>query len=860
MGRKKKASDVCLGFLRIHSSVTAGRHRMSGEVRPPAGQPVATGGGARCWGSTALEPGHNRTRDYWWTFRGIHVDPGAPFSNDELAGMRDWLVRSHDDRASEAGGDPAESSAPSHAGAMEDWEKATDWGIMYAPPAPDKTGVEGATDLIIASKTATGEEESVASLSIMLLLCVLGATILLGSWLKSRGVTWLHQAGAALLLGIAGGVALLAQASTLGTSDLGDWLVRYGDYLVFDTEFFFLFLLPPIIFESGYALNGEAFFRNLGKIAYFAFPGTLLGAASFGVGMFALGAIGASHAFKFSNAMMFGSIIGATDPVSVLAIFTDLGVEENLFAVVFGESVLNDAVAVVLYRAFSGMGEHFSMTQLARAGGTFVRVFVGSTAIGVGTGLASALFFKRFNLAGGDGAACKNVKGRAGVHNEKGEKGERDEKASVSVGIGSPGPKSGQGGGGGGDGKNVVGKDKKGTGGRKGTGDPEEAVRGAVLEASVVALFPWIAYMAAEAARLVGIVSILFCGIVMGHYTRRNLSAGGRALTMGAFGLMAQLSETFVFIYIGASVFLALPKYFSTAVWAVAMCFASRYVAVFPGVSLINAHTGTELAARRARAEVGANAPTPAGSSPGGEQTCTGILRARAASAVEHSLASVFHSGGPMPGNHARMLWFSGLRGAMAFALALEAAATRGDDGRAILTGVLGAVVFTTLVVGGLTTRALAWLGISTREGGGQGRRTVGSVQTSVGQLSRSGSLGSGSASAMERGGVGEDRPRGGGGPGDRFSDDRSSSDDDDAEAGTRALVTSGRSDGGTHHRGSNQRSAGGGSRGNLADVSAPVRVSSAEDVDYMEHARTIDEQYLTPLFTLQEGDRDGAS
>ena len=83
---------------------------------------------------------------------------------------------------------------------------------------------------------------------------------------------------------------------------------------------------------------------------------------------------------------------------------------------------------------------------------------------------------------------------------------------------------------------------------------------------------------------------------------------------------------------------------------------------------------------------------------------------------------------------------------------------------------------------------------------------------------------------------------------------------DDDAEAGTRALVTSGRSDGGTHHRGSNQRSAGGGSRGNLADVSAPVRVSSAEDVDYMEHARTIDEQYLTPLFTLQEGDRDGAN
>ena len=61
------------------------------------------------------------------------------------------------------------------------------------------------------------------------------------------------------------------------------------------------------------------------------------------------------------------SLVGATDPVSVLAIFTDLGVEENLFAVVFGESVLNDAVAVVLYRAFSGMGETFSVRALARA-------------------------------------------------------------------------------------------------------------------------------------------------------------------------------------------------------------------------------------------------------------------------------------------------------------------------------------------------------------------------------------------------------------------------------------------------------------------------------------------------------------
>ena len=481
------------------------------------------------------------------------------------------------------------------------------------------TGVEGATDLIIASKTATGEEESVASLSIMLLLCVLGFTILLGSWLKSRGVTWLHQAGAALLLGMAGGLALVVQASKGNLTE--DWLVRYGDYLVFDTEFFFLFLLPPIIFESGYALNGEAFFRNLGKIVYFAFPGTLLGAVTFGLGMYVLGLIRLSHPFRFANAMMFGSIIGecvcvnsipsipkypittqlitdlpitslvgATDPVSVLAIFTDLGVEENLFAVVFGESVLNDAVAVVLYRAFSGMGETFSVRALARAMGTFMSTFLGSTAIGVGTGLASALFFKRFKLSE-DGLHREHPSNAAVTPTNAAEVGGND-KLTMS----SPNPKNTPG-------KQQVsadGKDKYTAVRSNERDDPEEAVKGAVLEASVVALFPWIAYMAAEAIQLVGIVSILFCGefififvwairvtscfftgIVMGHYTRRNLSRGGRALTTGAFGLMAQLSETFVFIYIGASVFLALPKYFSTAVFAVAMCFVSRWYVYF---------------------------------------------------------------------------------------------------------------------------------------------------------------------------------------------------------------------------------------------------------------------------------------
>ena len=56
---------------------------------------------------------------------------------------------------------------------------------------------------------------------------------------------------------------------------------------------------------------------------------------------------------SFLDCLIFGSIISATDPVTVLAIFTQLRVDFNLYANVFGEAVLNDAVAIVLFRTVS---------------------------------------------------------------------------------------------------------------------------------------------------------------------------------------------------------------------------------------------------------------------------------------------------------------------------------------------------------------------------------------------------------------------------------------------------------------------------------------------------------------------------
>ena len=83
--------------------------------------------------------------------------------------------------------------------------------------------------------------------------------------------------------------------------------------------------------------------------------------------------------------LVFGSLISATDPVTVLAVFQALGVKVDLFSMVFGESVLNDAVAIVLSRtllSFNSPDAHVDAASIAAAVLSFVVIFLGSALIG----------------------------------------------------------------------------------------------------------------------------------------------------------------------------------------------------------------------------------------------------------------------------------------------------------------------------------------------------------------------------------------------------------------------------------------------------------------------------------------------
>ena len=130
------------------------------------------------------------------------------------------------------------------------------------------------------------------------------------------------------------------------------------DIALFDQNVFVFLLLPIIIFESGFGMENKGiFFRNFGTIFTFAFGGTILSTVIIG-SVLALLTTG-THSFAVltpSECFAAGAILSAVDPVASLAIFVKKRVDPELRTIIYGEAVVNDAVAIVLFRLFTAGG------------------------------------------------------------------------------------------------------------------------------------------------------------------------------------------------------------------------------------------------------------------------------------------------------------------------------------------------------------------------------------------------------------------------------------------------------------------------------------------------------------------------
>jgi len=329
-----------------------------------------------------------------------------------------------------------------------------------------------------------------------------------------------------------------------------DWAFGQSaqDLFTFNSELFQLVLLPPIIFDAGFSLKKQGMFNNFGTIMLFAFVGTLI--STLAVGLVTWHMIGGD----LVECLMFGTLISAIDPVSSLAIMGEvfqLKGKENtplVYNLVFGESLFNDGVCMVLFFALEKQLEQHDPagTAILKITAGFFMVFFFSCFLGIGVGMVTALIFKYTNLN----------------HNV----------SYMLFGI---------------------------------------------------FFMSLSSFMLSEYFGLSGIIAVFFCGIVQSHYTFHNLSTLGRVTVPRVFHAFAATAETFVFNYLGMALFAFRGDHdfdFAFIGVVLGVCFGARAVSVFgltPFANCLRKHNKIDIKKQ--------------------------IL-----------------------------MWFSGLRGAIAFALAVE--------------------------------------------------------------------------------------------------------------------------------------------------------------------------------------------
>lgn len=240
--------------------------------------------------------------------------------------------------------------------------------------------VESGLSIVDFGMELVADHTSVVSLNLFVaLLC---GCIVIGHLLEEN--RWINESIIALVIGLCTGIIILL--TTRGKS---------SHLFLFNEELFFIYLLPPIIFNAGFQVKKKQFFRNIMTIVLFGAFGTLIS--------FCIISLGALHFFQKMNIgsldlgdyLAIGAIFSATDSVCTLQV---LNQDETplLYSLVFGEGVVNDATSVVLFNAIQNFDlSHMNSSIVLQFIGNFLYLFIASTVLGILVGLLSAYIIKK---------------------------------------------------------------------------------------------------------------------------------------------------------------------------------------------------------------------------------------------------------------------------------------------------------------------------------------------------------------------------------------------------------------------------------------------------------------------------------
>ncbi|KAH9804026.1 Sodium/hydrogen exchanger 4 [Citrus sinensis] len=229
------------------------------------------------------------------------------------------------------------------------------------------------------AKNITQEHTQVVPIS--LFVAILCLCLIVGHLLEEN--RWVNESITAILIGCVSGIIILS---------ITKW--KSSHILRFDEELFFIYLLPPIIFNAGFQVKKKQFFHNFLTIMMFGVIGVFISVSIITVGSWwlfpKLGFMGLS----IRDYLALGTIFSSTDTVCTLQI---LNQDETplLYSLVFGEGVVNDATSVVLFNAVQKIDvRELNGKAALRIFRDFLYLFSTSTILGVTAGLLTALVLK----------------------------------------------------------------------------------------------------------------------------------------------------------------------------------------------------------------------------------------------------------------------------------------------------------------------------------------------------------------------------------------------------------------------------------------------------------------------------------
>ena len=197
-----------------------------------------------------------------------------------------------------------------------------------------------------------------------------------------------------LLLFVAALVAILTRRAhlpyTVGLVLAGMSLqfLQIKIHLDLSKDLIFYIFLPPLVFEAALCIRWREFRSDLPVVGLLATAGVLLAAAVTAAGMhFAL-------SWDWGSSIVFGVLIAATDPVSVIATFKEARVQGRLRLLIEAESLLNDGTAAVAFVVVLSILGGSEQSALA-VGGTLLLTIGGGVLVGVLIGFAAMLLAGR---------------------------------------------------------------------------------------------------------------------------------------------------------------------------------------------------------------------------------------------------------------------------------------------------------------------------------------------------------------------------------------------------------------------------------------------------------------------------------